>query len=115
MRKCDLAQRLKTRSLAKPPHRAGEIAETVHGENGSPLVRRDKTRAGEVRAMMLDPVILRAHTGGGQIECCGDLLLDAREFTHHADAVEREARHVHRKPKLRPDACRRIAWHGDVI
>ena len=60
MREGDRALDIHVRACAGAPHGAGKIAEAVGGEQRGLIERRNVESAGEVRAMMLDAMELRA-------------------------------------------------------
>ena len=61
MGKRDFAERAHARAFADGPHRAGEIAEPVGGEDGGSFERRDEKSAGHMRGVVLDAVELGAN------------------------------------------------------
>src|SRR5207247_4875653 len=92
------------RPCARPPHCAGEIAQSVGGEKRRALVRRAIKRAGEMRPVVFDAMKSCAQLGRIGPERPRQRLANpsACELAQHPHALPRERRHPQRVKKLCP-------------
>ena len=115
MRESDGALDVHARAFARAPHGAGEIAEAVGGKQRRLIERRNVERAGQVRAMVLDAMELRAQALDVGVEGLGHGFGDADELLEHLGAFAGKARHAQGVEQLGAEPGPGIARHGDVV
>ena len=95
-------------ALAKSPRPSAErTAARSKGETKKALAR--------CALVMFDAMELRANGFGSDFKRRGQILADAGELLHHAQAIESESRHAQGEAQLGAEARPGIARDGDVI
>ncbi len=98
-----------------PPHRTGEIAEPIGGKQRGLIERRNEKRAGQVRLVMLDAMILGSNFVRRDIERLRERFRNSHESGHHFRPLAGKTRHPQGVQQFCPEARPGIARDRDVV
>ena len=102
-------------ALARRPHGAGEIAQSIGGKQRGSIERRYKECAGQVRAVVLHAMEARANTLRIGFEALRKRRGDIGKGSPRAAPFERELRHAQGVKQLRSHTGPWVARDCQVI
>src|ERR1700689_572516 len=115
MREGDAALNAHTATLARPPHCAGEIAQSIGRKQRRSIERRYEECAGQVRPMVLHTMEAGPNTLGIDFQALREGRRDVCKRSPSTAAVQREVRHAQGVEQLRSHPGPWAAWDCQVI